>query len=99
MKPPKLDRGTFAIVGAVSAYVGLQIFAAGVEWERDRAQKLEERRAQDVLDHLATETGHPATVRFDDGRCENVLDGQWRCQLTAGHEGSHDRLSYPAPVP
>lgn len=41
MKPPKLDRGTFAIVGAVSAYVGLQIFAAGVEWERERAQKLE----------------------------------------------------------
>jgi len=39
VKDPKIDRSTAALVGAVGAYIGLNLFAAGVEWERERARK------------------------------------------------------------
>jgi len=38
--PPKIAPGTVALVAMCGAYIALQIFSAGIEYERQRTRKV-----------------------------------------------------------
>lgn len=78
MKPPKLDRTAAFVIFALGGAVALNLFGSGVEWERERAQKLEKATAAGLR-------AYPPTVPAGDGRCELTDDAGRRCRLSADH--------------